>query len=70
VFSGGQLSDLRSKVGSQVTPNLLVTTSQSFDTSKAPIFEIEWRVSNTIIVRARRDENGVYLLDVRRRTRY
>ena len=70
VFSGGQLSDVRSKVGSQIGPNLLVTTSQSFDTSKAPIFQIEWRVSDTVIVRARRDENGVYLVDVRRRTRY
>jgi hypothetical protein len=70
VFSGGQLSDIRSTVGTQIGPNLLVTTSQSFDTSKTPIFQFEWRVSNTIIVRARRDENGVYLIDVRRRTRY
>ncbi len=70
VFTGGQLSDVRSTVGKQIGPNLLVTTSQSFDTSKAPIFQIEWRVSDSVIVRALRDENGVYLIDVRRRTRY
>lgn len=70
VFTGGQLSDVRSTVGKQIGPNLLVTTSQSFDTSKAPMFQIEWRVSNNVIVRALRDENGVYLIDVRRRVRY
>lgn len=70
VFTGGQLSDVRSTVGKQIGPNLLVTTSQSFDTSKAPIFQIEWRVSDSVIVRALRDENGVYLIDIRRRTRY
>ncbi|MEO8431953.1 MAG: translocation/assembly module TamB domain-containing protein [Acidobacteriota bacterium] len=70
VFTGGQLADIRSTVGKQITPNLLVTYSQSFDTAKSPIVQLEWQVSNTVILRGRRDENGVLLLDVRRRTRY
>ena len=70
VFTGGQLADIRSTVGKQITPNLLVTYSQSFDTAKSPIVQLEWQVSNTVILRGRRDENGVFLLDVRRRTRY
>ncbi len=70
VFTGGQLADIRSTVGKQITPNLLVTYSQSFDTSKAPIVQLEWQVTNTVILRSRRDENGLLILDVRRRTRY
>lgn len=70
VFAGGQLSDVRSTVGKQITPNLFVTYSQSLDTSKPPIVQVEWQLSNTVVLRAGRDENGVYLVDVRRRTRY
>jgi translocation and assembly module TamB len=70
VFTGGQLSEIRSTLGKQIAPNLFVTYSQSLDTSKPPIVQIEWQVSNTVVLRAGRDENGVYLVDVRRRTRY
>ena len=70
VFTGGQLSEIRSTLGKQIAPNLFVTYSQSLDTSKPPIVQLEWQVSNTVVLRAGRDENGVYLVDVRRRTRY
>jgi translocation and assembly module TamB len=70
VFTGGQLSEIRSTLGKQIAPNLFVTYSQSLDTSKPPIVQIEWQISNTVVLRAGRDENGVYLVDVRRRTRY
>ncbi len=70
VFTGGQLTDVRSTIGKQITPDILFTYSQSFETSKLPIFQLEWRVSNTVVVRAQRDENGIYLLDVRRRQRF
>ncbi|HYK43021.1 MAG TPA: translocation/assembly module TamB domain-containing protein [Thermoanaerobaculia bacterium] len=70
VFTGGQLSEIRSTLGKQIAPNLFVTYSQSLDTSKPPIVQIEWQVTNTVVLRAGRDENGVYLVDVRRRTRY
>ena len=70
IFTGaGQLSDVRSTVGKQITPNLLVTYSQSFDTSKLPIVQFEWRLSNNFVLRGQRDENGVYLVDLRRRQR-
>jgi translocation and assembly module TamB len=68
--SGGQLSDVRSTVGKQITPNLLVTYSQSFDTAKQPVIEFEWRLSNTLILRGQRDENGVYRMDLRKRERF
>jgi len=70
VFTGGQLTDIRSTIGKQITPDILFTYSQSFETSKLPIFQVEWRISNTVVLRAQRDENGIYLLDVRRRQRY
>lgn len=70
VFTGGQLSEVRSTLGKQIGPNLSVTYSQSLDTSKPPIVQLEWQMTNTIIMRAGRDENGVYVVDVRRRTRY
>ncbi|HXM78024.1 MAG TPA: translocation/assembly module TamB domain-containing protein [Thermoanaerobaculia bacterium] len=70
VFSGGQLSDIRSTIGKQIAPNVLATFSQSLDTSKPPVYGVEWQITNTIVLRARHDENGVYLVDVRRRTRY
>lgn len=69
VFAGGQLADIRSTVGKQITPNLLVTYSQSFDTSKLPVVQVEWRLSDTVVVRGQRDENGIYLIDIRRRQR-
>jgi hypothetical protein len=40
------------------------------DLSQEPIFQVEWRLSDTVVLRARRDEFGVYLLDVRRRQRF
>lgn len=70
VFAGGQLSEVRSTLGKRIGPNLSVTYSQSLDASKPPIVELEWQATNSVIVRAGRDENGVYLIDVRRRTRY
>ena len=69
VFSSSGPVDVRSTVGKQITPNLLVTYSQSFDTSKEPIFRLEWWLSDTIVLQGRRDENGIYLIDVRRRQR-
>ena len=70
VFTGGQLTDVRSTIGKQITPDILFTYSQSFETSKLPIFQVEWRISNTVVLRAQRDENGIYLLDARRRQRF
>jgi hypothetical protein len=70
VFTGSGPVDVRSTVGKQITPNLLVTYSQSFDSSKEPIFRVEWWISDTIVLQGRRDENGIYLIDVRRRQRF
>lgn len=70
VFSGGQLSDIRSTIGKQIAPNVLATLSQSLDTSKPVVYGLEWQITDTVVLRARHDENGVYLIDVRRRTRY
>ena len=70
IFTGGQLTDVRSTIGKQITPDILFTYSQSFETTKLPIVQVEWRISNTVILRAQRDENGTYLIDVRRRKRF
>ncbi len=70
IFTGSGPVDVRSTVGKQITPNLLVTYSQSFDSSKEPIFQLEWWISDTIVLQGRRDENGIYLIDVRRRQRF
>jgi translocation-and-assembly-module (TAM) inner membrane subunit TamB-like protein len=70
VFTGGQLTDVRSTIGKQITPDILFLYSQSFETSKLPIVSVEWRISNTIVLRAERDQNGIYLVDVRRRQRF
>ncbi len=70
VFTGSGPVDVRSTVGKQITPNLLVTYSQSFDSSREPIFQLEWWISDTIVLQGRRDENGIYLVDVRRRQRF
>jgi hypothetical protein len=40
------------------------------DSSQEPIVRFEWRITDTIVMQGRRDENGVYLLDVRRRQRF
>jgi len=70
VFTGSGPVDVRSTVGKQITPNLLVTYSQSFDSSREPIFQLEWWISDSIVLQGRRDENGIYLVDVRRRQRF
>jgi autotransporter translocation and assembly factor TamB len=70
IFTGGQLTDVRSTIGKQITPDILFTYSQSFETTKLPIVQVEWRISDTVIMRAERDENGIYLIDVRRRKRF
>lgn len=70
IFTGSGPVDVRSTVGKQITPNLLVTYSQSFDSSKEPIFQLEWWLSETMVLQGRRDENGTYLIDVRRRQRF
>ena len=71
IFSGSQQTDLRTTVGKQITPNLSILYSQSLnDSSQEPIVRFEWRITDTIVMQGRRDENGVYLLDVRRRQRF
>lgn len=71
VFSGSQPTDLRTTVGKQITPNLSILYSQSlYDSSQEPIVRAEWRITDTIVLQGRRDENGVYLIDVRRRQRF
>ncbi len=69
IFTGSGPVDVRSTVGKQVTPNLLVTYSQSFDSSREPIFQLEWWLSDSVVLQGRRDENGIYIVDVRRRQR-
>jgi autotransporter translocation and assembly factor TamB len=56
-------------VGKQITPNLLVTYSQSLNSDKESVVQLEWRITNSVVLRALRDENGVYSIDVRRRQR-
>lgn len=70
VFSGSQLLDVRTTVGKQLTPNWSVSYSQSFDANKEPIVQTEYRISQTFVIRGRRDENGVYLVEFRRRQRF
>ena len=70
VFSGGQLTDVRSTIGKQITPDILFIYSQTFETSKLPIVQIEWTVSEKVVLRAQRDQNGIYLVDIRRRQRF
>jgi hypothetical protein len=69
VFTGSQLTDIRSTVGKQITPELLVTYSQSLNSDKESVVQLEWRITHTITLRALRDENGVYSVQVRRRQR-
>jgi translocation-and-assembly-module (TAM) inner membrane subunit TamB-like protein len=70
VFSGSQLTDIRSTVGKQITPELLVTYSQSLNSDKESVVQLEWRLANSVTVQALRDENGVYSINVRRRQRF
>ncbi len=70
VFSGSQLTDVRSTVGKQVTPNLLVTYSQSLNSDKESVIQLEWRLGQSVTLQALRDENGVYSINVRRRQRF
>jgi translocation and assembly module TamB len=70
IFSGGQLTDVRSTIGKQITPDILVTYSQSFETTKVPIVQVEWRISDSVILLAQKDENGIYRIDVRKRRRF
>jgi autotransporter translocation and assembly factor TamB len=69
VFTGSQLTDIRSTVGKQITPNLLVTYSQSLNSDKESVVQLEWRITNSVTLQALRDENGVYSINVRRRQR-
>ncbi|HYB53828.1 MAG TPA: translocation/assembly module TamB domain-containing protein, partial [Thermoanaerobaculia bacterium] len=69
IFSGGQLTDVRSTIGKQITPDILFTYSQSFETTKVPIVQVEWRISDSVILLAQKDENGIYRIDVRKRKR-
>jgi autotransporter translocation and assembly factor TamB len=61
---------VRSTVGKQITPDLAVTYTQSLDSSREPVVQMEWRVTDTVLVQALRDENGVYSINFRRRQRY
>ncbi|MDQ5856912.1 MAG: translocation/assembly module TamB, partial [Acidobacteriota bacterium] len=70
VFTGSQLTDIRSTVGKQITPNLSATYSQSLNSDKEPVVQLEWRVTQFITLQALRDENGVYSINVRRRQRF
>lgn len=69
VFTGSQLTDIRSTVGKQITPDLLVTYSQSLNSDRESVVQLEWRITNSITLQALRDENGVYSINVRRRQR-
>ena len=70
VFSGSQLTDVRSTVGKQITPEVLVTYSQTLNSDKESVVQLEWRLGQAITLQALRDENGVYSINVRRRQRF
>ncbi|HTO88234.1 MAG TPA: translocation/assembly module TamB domain-containing protein [Thermoanaerobaculia bacterium] len=71
IFTASGLSGATTTVGKQINPNWSVTYSQPlFEAGiKQPIVEIEGRISQSWVLRLRKDENGNYLLDFRRRTR-
>jgi hypothetical protein len=69
VFTGGQLTTVRSTLGKQITQDLSVTTSIALDSSKDPIIRVEWQASNTILVQLIRDDNGILSISFRRRLR-
>jgi hypothetical protein len=72
VFTGTGFSGATTTVGKQISPNWSVTYSQPlFEAgTREPVVQIEGRISQSWIVRMRRDENGIYLVDLRRRQRY
>ena len=69
VFSGGQLTTVRSTIGKQITQDLSVTTSIALDSSKEPIVRVEWQATDTILVQLIRDDNGILSISFRRRQR-
>ncbi len=71
IFTSSGLAGATTTVGKQISPNWSVTYSQPlFEAgSREPVVEMEGRISQTWVLRLRRDENGVYLVDLRRRTR-
>jgi hypothetical protein len=69
VFTGSQITTVRSTIGKQITQDLSVTSSIALDSSKEPIVRVEWQASNSIFVQLIRDENGILSISVRRRQR-
>jgi translocation and assembly module TamB len=69
VFTGSQVTTVRSTIGKQVTQDLSVTSSIALDSSKDPIIRVEWQATNDIYVELLRDENGILSISVRRRQR-
>ena len=69
VFTGSQVTTVRSTIGKQVTQDLSVTSSIALDSSKDPIIRVEWQATNDIFVQLLRDENGILSVSVRRRQR-
>ena len=69
VFTGSQITTVRSTIGKQITQDLAVTSSIALDSSKEPIVRVEWQATNDIFVQLIRDENGILSVSVRRRQR-
>ena len=69
VFTGSQITTVRSTIGKQITQDLAVTSSIALDSSKEPIVRVEWQATNDILVQLIRDENGILSVSVRRRQR-
>ena len=69
VFTGSQITTVRSTIGKQITQDLAVTSSIALDASKEPIVRVEWQATNDILVQLIRDENGILSVSVRRRQR-
>lgn len=72
VFFNGTFAGFTTTVGKQISPNWLVTYSQPLFESgnREPVAQVEGRISRTWVLRMRRDENGIYLIDLRRRQRF
>ncbi|MGH9368386.1 MAG: translocation/assembly module TamB domain-containing protein [Thermoanaerobaculia bacterium] len=71
IFTSRGLAGATTTVGKQISPNWSVVYSQPlFEAgSRDPVVEVEGRISKTWVLRLRHDENGAYLIDLRRRTR-
>ena len=69
MFTGSQITTVRSTIGKQITQDLAVTSSIALDSSKEPIVRVEWQATNDILVQLIRDENGILSVSVRRRQR-